>query len=51
LHPLMESDELSGYGSRLFYFVAQSGGEKRFRLPTGRVPDKVLCGPSFRRLG
>ena len=51
LNPLMETDELSGYGSRLFYFVAQSSGEKRFRLPLGRLPDAVLAGPAFREAG
>ena len=51
LQPLMETNELSGYGSGLFYFVAQSDGEKRFRLPKGRVPGPVLAGPAFSEAG
>lgn len=51
LQPLMETNELSGYGSGLFYFVAQSDGEKRFRLPRGRLPGEVLVGPAFRKAG
>ncbi len=47
--PLVESDELSGCGSGIFYMVAQSSDEKRFRLPKGREPVKVLAGPSFTR--
>jgi len=51
LQPLVDTDELSGYGSGLFYLVAQSDGRKRFRLPKGVVPDKVLEGPAFRKDG
>ena len=47
--PLVESDELSGCGSGIFYIVAQSSGEKRFRLPKGREPVKVFAGPGFTR--
>ena len=45
--PLVESDELSGCGSGIFYLVAQTSGEKRFRLPKGRKPDEVQAGPKF----
>ena len=51
MQPLMESNELSGYGSGIFYFVAQSDGRKGFRLPNGRIPGKVLAGPAFRTDG
>ena len=51
MKPLVESNELSGYGSGLFYIVAQSDGRKRFRLPSGVRPDKVLEGPAFRADG
>ena len=49
--PLVESDELSGCGSGIFYMVAQTSGEKRFRLPKGRKPDEVLAGPKFKVAG
>ena len=45
--PLVESDELSGCGSGIFYMVAQSSGVKHFRLPVGRRPGEVLAGPAF----
>ena len=48
--PLVESDELSGCGSGIFYMVAQSSGRKLFRLPNGNAPDKVLCGSSIRHM-
>jgi hypothetical protein len=48
--PLVESDELSGCGSGIFYMVAQTSGEKRFRLPKGCKPDKVLAGGAFNKL-
>jgi hypothetical protein len=51
LEPLLETDELSGYGSGIFYMVAQTDGDKRFRLPKGVVPDKVLEGPAFKKEG
>ena len=47
--PLVESDELSGCGSGIFYMVAQTSGEKRFRLPKGGKPDKVLAGNAFKQ--
>jgi hypothetical protein len=31
--------------------VAQTDGDKRFRLPKGVVPDKVLEGPAFKKEG
>ena len=46
--PLVESDELSGCGSGIFYMVAQSSGVKRFRLPKGCKPIEVLSGPAFK---
>ncbi len=49
--PLVDTDELSGYGSGIFYMVAQSNGRKRFRLPKGVSPDKVVEGPAFRKDG
>ena len=49
--PLVESDELSGCGSGIFYMVAQTSGVKRFRLPKGRKPAKVLAGPAFEAAG
>ena len=51
LQPLMETNEISGYGSGIFYFVAQSDGEKVFRLPLGRKPGEVLAGPTYRACG
>lgn len=51
LAPLLETNEISGYGSGIFYIVAQSDGKKRFRLPEGRSPDTVLAGPAFREDG
>ena len=51
IDPLLETDELSGYGSGIFYMVAQSDGRKRFRLPDGRTPGEVLAGPAWCREG
>lgn len=51
LQPLVETDEISGYGSGLFYMVAQSDGYKTFRLPKGVRPDKLLEGPEFKIRG
>ena len=48
--PLVESDELCGCGSGIFYMVAQRSGMKRFRLPKGCRPEKVLAGNEFNRL-
>ena len=49
--PLVESDELSGCGSGIFYMVAQTSGAKRFRLPKGLKPGEVLAGPAFKPAG
>jgi len=49
--PLVESDELSGCGSGIFYMVAQTSGVKHFRLPSGCKPGEVLVGPAFGVLG
>ena len=46
--PIIETDDLSGYGSGLFYIVARTDGTKKFRLPVGAKPDKVLEGPQYR---
>jgi hypothetical protein len=51
MKPLVESNELSGYGSGLFYIVAQSDGRKHFRLPAGVRPDRILEGPGYRTEG
>ena len=48
--PLVESDELSGCGSGIFYMVAQSSGQKLFRLSSGNVPVKVLYGPPMKHI-
>lgn len=48
--PLVDSDELSGCGSGIFYMVAQSSGQKLFHLPSGNVPDKVLYGPPMKHI-
>ena len=48
--PTIETDDLSGYGSGLFYIVAQTDGVKRFRLPDGKKPGKTLEGPPVRAL-
>lgn len=47
--PLLETDDISGYGSGLFYVLAQRTGEKAFRLPKGRMAGEVLEGPAVRR--
>ena len=49
--PLLESDDLSGCGSHIFYFVALSGGRKTFRAPTGYRPGRVLAGPAYSKAG
>lgn len=42
---LVESNEICGIGSGIFYMLAQTDGVKRFRLPAGVVPGKTLAGP------
>ena len=49
LRPLIETDDISGYGSGLFFIRAQNDGVRRFRLPNGVRPVKTLEGPDFRR--
>lgn len=44
--PLLESDDISGYGSGLFYILSVRDGVKRFRLPKGVTPGRVLYGPA-----
>lgn len=51
LRPLVESNELFGYGSGILYMVAQSDGRKKFRLPEGVRPVKAVAGPAFRKEG
>lgn len=45
---LIETDDISGYGAGLFYILSVRDGVKRFRLPSGVTPGKVLYGPSYR---
>ena len=45
--PLLESEDISGYGCGLFYILSQCDGIKRFRLPTGRKAGQVLYGPAL----
>ena len=45
--PLLETDDLSGCGSGIFWVLAQSDGKRVFRAPPGYRPDKVLVGPPF----
>ena len=45
--PLLETDDLSGCGSGIFWVLAQSDGTRVFRAPPGYRPDKVLVGPPF----
>lgn len=49
--PLVDSNEISGYGSGLFYIVAQSAGTKRFHLPKGRRPGSLIAGRAWREEG
>ena len=46
--PLIESDDISGYGSGLFYVLSVKSGVKKFRLPKGVKPVRVLYGPDVR---
>lgn len=48
--PIIESDDLSGFGSGIFYILAQTDGVKRFRLPAGYRPGEVLEGPAYKVL-
>lgn len=49
--PLLETGDISGYGSGLFYILSQREGVKRFRLPAGRTAGETLCGPACREDG
>ena len=49
--PIVETDDLSGFGSGLFYIVAQTDGTKKFLLPDGAKLGKVLEGPEYRIAG
>ena len=44
--PLVETGDITGYGSGLFYILSQSEGVKRFRLPAGRTAGETLYGPA-----
>lgn len=48
MRPLLETDDISGYGSGIFYILAQKDGVKRFRLPDGAVAGNTLEGPAFK---
>ena len=43
--PLLETGDISGFGSGLFYILAQRDGVKRFRLPPGMKAVATLAGP------
>ena len=45
--PILETDDISGCGSGILWLVAQTDGVRRFRLPPGLRPGKVLVGPAF----
>ena len=45
--PIIETDDISGFGSGIFYIVAQTDGVKHFRLPKGVKPGKTLEGPKY----
>ena len=45
--PVVDSDDISGFGSGILYILAQSDGVKTIRLPHGTRPDKVFCGQDF----
>ena len=45
--PIVESDDISGFGSGIFYLLAQSDGVKRIRIPEGMRLVKVFCGPEY----
>ena len=49
--PLLETDDISGYGAGIFYILSTKDGDKHFRLPKGVSPDKVLYGPACRPKG
>ena len=45
--PLLDTDDPSDCGSGIFWFVAQFDGVRRFRVPPGYRPGKVLVGPEY----
>ena len=45
--PVVDSDDISGFGSGILYILAQSDGVKTIRLPEGMVAGKVFCGRDF----
>lgn len=49
--PMVETDDISGFGSGIFYLLAQTDGVKRVRLPDGERPGEVLEGPEFTDVG
>ena len=49
--PLIESDDISGCGSSIFWFIALSDGPRRFRAPSGYRPGRVLAGPGYAPAG
>ena len=49
--PLLETDDISGCGSGIFWFLAQSDGKRQFKVPAGFRPGKVLVGPSYANEG
>jgi len=49
--PLLETGDISGYGSGLFYILSERAGEKRFRLPRGAVAGETLYGPAYGKSG
>ena len=49
--PVVESNDISGFGSGILYVLAQTSGEKVFRLPKGTSPGKVVEGPAYRACG
>ena len=45
--PLLDTDDPSDCGSGIFWFIAQFDGVRRFRVPPGYRPGKVLVGPEY----
>lgn len=42
--PWIDTDDISGFGSKLFYISAQTDGVKKVVLPSGHPIDRVLTG-------
>lgn len=49
--PTVETDDLSGFGSGIFYLLAQTDGVKRFKLPRTCRAGEVLEGPTYETVG